>query len=162
MRSPDDNRAQVEKAVEAARERLASTKCFLLPHEFYQAVEAVAQILNDKAADSLLGPHAKRVREVVIPLLRQGRPPKRERKRPSADLSRELWITGAVASICREFGVAPTRNPATEGVECGASIVREALLQFGVKLSESTIANIFAKHRYLYDDLYKQLGWPPI
>ena len=167
MRSPDDKRVRllysaytrkVENAVEAAREHLASTECFHLPHEFYQAVEAVAYFLNDKAADSLLGPHAKKVREVVIPLLRQGRPPKRARKRPSADLSRELWITGAVASICREFGVAPTRSPATEGVECGASIVREALLQFDVKLRERTIANIFAKHRYLYDELFEAVG----
>ena len=160
MRSPDDKRTQVEKAVVAARADLRSTECFLRPHEFYQAVEAVACFLNDKAADSLL---AKKLREVAVPLLRQGLPPKQlARGRPNADLSRELWITGAVASICREFGFAPTRNPATEGVECGASIVQKALLQFDVELSERAIANIFAKHRYLYDDLYKQLGWPPI
>jgi hypothetical protein len=153
MRSPDDKRAQFKKAVEAARAGLASEAKCIRPHEFYQAVEAVAYFLNDKAADSLLGPHAKKVREVVIPLLRQGRPPKRERKRPKCDLSRELWITWGVASICREFGVAPTRNPETRGVECGASIVREALLQLGIKRSERRIAAIFAKHRHLYDEL---------
>ena len=153
MRSPDDKLTLVEKAVVAARADLRSTECFLRPHEFYQAVEAVAYFLNDKAADNLLGPHAKTMREVIIPLLRQGRPPKRERKRPKSDLSFELWITGAVASICREFKFAPTRNPGTEGVECGASIVQKALLDFGVKRAERTIAKIFAKHRHLYDDL---------
>jgi hypothetical protein len=162
MRSPDDNRARllysaytrkVENAVEAARASLASeAKCF--PHEFYQAVEAVAHYLNDKAAD----PPAKKLLEVAIPLLRQGRPPKRERKRPKSDLSRELWITWGVASICREFGVAPTRNPETRGVECGASIVRKALRQLDVKLSERRIANIFAKHRHLYDELFEAVG----
>ena len=164
MRSPDDKRARllysaytrkVENAVEAARASLASEAKCIPQHEFYQAVEAVAHYLNDKAADS---PHAKKLLEVAVPLLRQSRPPKRERKRPNADLSRELWITWGIASICREFGVAPTRNPETRGVECGASIVQKALLDLGVKRTERTIARIFAKHRYLYDELYEAVG----
>jgi hypothetical protein len=160
MRSPDGN--QTGRAIEFARGYMdMDSPPEPLPHEFYQAVEAVAFFLNKPAADDLLGPSAKGVRERMIPLLRQGRPPKRERRRPRADPQRELRITGAVAHVCYRFGLAPTRNPATRGVECGASIVRKALLP-DVKRSERTIANIFGRHRHLYDELFKELGWPSI
>ena len=165
MRSPDDKR--VEKAVEEARTRLrwltidCSRWTGLDPkndwkNEFHDAVEFVARILNDNAADSLLQKYAPGpgARDAIISALRRGRPGPRGVGHPSNSL-RDRWIASTVAVVCMDARFAPTRNSATD-TACGCSIVAEALGKLGIELSEKRVRSIWDKHARTYDRLLRR------
>jgi hypothetical protein len=168
VRSPDDNRAQVEKAVEEARARLRWLTIDCSPwtgldpkndwkNEFYDAVEFVARILNDDAADSLLQKYAPGpgARDAIISVLRRGCPGPRSVGHPPNSL-RDRWIASTVAVVCMDARFAPTRNSATGTRACGCSIVAKALGKLGIKLSEKRVRDIWDKHARAYDRLLRR------
>jgi hypothetical protein len=71
---------------------------------------------------------------------------------------RNQWIAETVAWTCRDGTFSPTRNKdpkATREVrkESGCSIVAEALQGLGLKLGETSVATIWAKHGQAYHHL---------
>ncbi len=118
--------------------------------EFCAAVAFVDAILNNSAADDLLGSFKDLARKEVIPALWRGRPPTRQKRgqHPEAFLLRDRWIAAVVDHICGQFGLKPTRNETTTKDGCGCSIVADALKILGIKrFGESHVAKIWRQHR---------------
>jgi hypothetical protein len=108
--------------------------------EYYAAVGFIHCLLDPdekcgdarQAADNFLGVFAPMTRKAILPALRRGLPPKRQKgDPPDSLLLRDRWIAAVVEHICSRYGFNPTRNNATEG-PCGCSIVAEALKQLGI------------------------------
>lgn len=121
--------------------------------EFYAAVGFVdavfGAVFNDSAPDDFLVPFKDVALKQVLPALRRGRPPTRQKRgqHPEAFLLRDRWIAAVVDRICLQFELNPTRNETTED-KCGCSIVAEALKRLGFKrLGESHVENIWRRHR---------------
>src|SRR5262245_7165985 len=104
--------------------------------------------------------YAQMVREVVLPALRTGRPPTREKrkrgaapkqqeKEPSGShLLRDRWIAAVVDHIHEKFEFEyPTRNPSTEDGARACYIVAEALRKLKIKPSSAShVAAIWRRH----------------
>ena len=104
-------------------------------HEYLLAV-AAALVDNDH---SLPGP----LKEFVIEFLRTAEVPRRgPGRRP--DYSRDNCIAWAVATICIQWKFSPTRNEATRGPSA-ISIVKRALEEVGINLTEAAISKIWDK-----------------
>jgi hypothetical protein len=63
---------------------------------------------------------APNIRKVVLAVLRLD-PPKQKGRR--SNLMKKRQIVGVVKAICGQYGLNPTRNPLSEGVHTGCSIV---------------------------------------
>jgi hypothetical protein len=120
--------------------------------EFYAAVGFVdavfGAIFNDSVTNDL-GPFKDVALKQVLPALRRGRPPTRQKRgqHPDAFLLRDRWIAAVVDRICLQFGLNATRNEATED-KCGCSVIAEALKRHGFRrLSESQVETIWRRHR---------------
>jgi hypothetical protein len=102
-----------------------------------------------QAADEFLGTQARIVREVVLPALRLGRPPKGKGQRRDGNLLRDRWIAAVVADICQRHGLKPYRNqyPANKHTYNGCSVVAEVLNELKIDLGEKTVREIYGKHR---------------
>jgi hypothetical protein len=169
MRDPTaDEKTRSAAAIEEARFLLARVAVGVVPAgnlDFDGALALMESVLNDPAADNLLGALAAPVRDVAIPMLRTGRPSKRPRPgRP--DLVRNRVIAETVEYIRRRYGFEESRNPGSTH-ESACSIVTKALRQLKVrrlletpegktkavivphpiKLSERQVARIVKKHR---------------
>jgi hypothetical protein len=107
-------------------------------HEYLLAV-AAALMNNDH---SLPGP----LKEFVIEFLRSTEVPRRGPAR-KPDYSRDNFIAWAVATICIRWKFSPTRNEATKGPSA-ISIVKRALEEVGVNLTEAAISKIWDKSYY--------------
>jgi hypothetical protein len=178
--------ARVEEAIEEARKLLkllaAPVRSWSIVNwndperdprdEFYAAVGFIHGLLDPdpeksgddrRAADNFLGEYARIVREVVLPALRRGLPPKRPRQKRGQDtapnqqkkdrlpgsslLLRDRRIAAVVEHIHRKYGFNPTRNSTTEGASA-CFIVAEALKRLGIKrLGESHVATIWRQTR---------------
>ena len=99
-----------------------------------------------QAADEFLGVHASIVRKVVLPALRLGRPPERKGPRRGGKLLRDRWIAAVVVTVCQRHKLHPYRNPLSEP-HSGCAIVAEALKRLGIELVESSVEEIYRKHK---------------
>jgi hypothetical protein len=97
-----------------------------------------------QAADELLGAQASIVREVILPALRLGRPPKR--RGPRSVLGRDRIIAGVVIAIRQDHGISLDRNPSSKHGRNAYAIVSEALSRLGdlsLCLSEARVRRIY-------------------
>jgi hypothetical protein len=118
------------------------------PRDVYEAaVGFVIALLEQQAADELLGVHAPIVRKIVLPKLRElGRPPRGKGRRRGSNLFRDRLIAAVVAFICQQFELDPYRNPLSEHRCNGCAVVTEALDRLGIPLAEKTVETIYGKH----------------
>jgi hypothetical protein len=66
---------------------------------------------------------------------------------PAANIVRDALIAHAVEAVTQQWiGMRPTRNNATT-VECGCSIVKKALEEFGIYMTEAAVTAIWRKGR---------------
>jgi hypothetical protein len=128
---------------------------------FYAAIEAVRQIINDPACDSLISKHAyPGARAAITTALGRARlqPPKKGEWRKQDNALRNQWIAEIVALTCRDGTFSPTRNKDPKAArnrrESGCSVVAQALRELGFKnLGEARVAAIWAKHKQTYRHL---------
>lgn len=114
----------------------------LAGNEFWGVYDSQAQ----QAADEFLGVYAPIVRKVVLPALRLGRPLERKGPRRGGNLLRDRWIAVAVTTISQRHELDPYRNPLSEH-PCGCSVVADALRRLGIELAESSVEEIYRKHK---------------
>jgi hypothetical protein len=107
---------------------------------------------QQRAADELLGVDAPIVRKVVLPALRLRAPPGRKgsrapkRKGPRGIFAKR-YIAAVVKTICQRYKRDPHRNPLSKHRHNGCAIVAEALNQLEIGLTESSVRQIYGKHR---------------
>jgi hypothetical protein len=115
----------------------------------YLLAVAAALVDNDH---SLPGP----LKEFVIEFLRTAEVPRRAPgRRP--DYSRDNYIAWAVAMICIQWEFSPTRNEATRGPSA-ISIVKRALEEVGINLTEAVISKIWDKSSWKGTPRRKQMA----
>jgi hypothetical protein len=116
------------------------------PRDKYEAaIEYVIALLEQPAADGLLGAQASTVRESILPALRLGCPPRGHG--PRNTLARDRYIAVVVTAMCRGHGLDPYRNPISEHKNSGCAVVARALARLGIRLTEKTVERIYAEHR---------------
>jgi hypothetical protein len=121
---------------------------------FHDALKIAREKENDPVIAAALEQACQRPREKGV-------------LREQTNALRNQYIAEAVALTCRDGTISPTRNKDAKGNrrESGCSIVAEALRQlrlelgeeasrpFGLKLRETSVADIWAKHGQAYHHL---------
>jgi hypothetical protein len=117
------------------------------PRDKYEAaIEFVIALLEQPAADGLLGAQASTVRENVLPALRLGRSPKQ--KGPRSILMRDRCIAAVVTTICQQYELKPYRNPENKHENNGCSVVAKALTRLGIKkMTDRGVMRIYSKYK---------------
>jgi hypothetical protein len=103
-----------------------------------------------QAADEFLGIQAPIVREVILPALRLGLTPPGKGPRRGGLLLRDRWIAAVVTIICQRHRLRPYENRyrISPRHRCsGCAIVAEALYGLGISLDESSIREIYTRHK---------------
>ena len=75
-------------------------------------------------------------------------PPPSKRKRGAsgyANLPRDVMILTLVNAVCRLGALRPTRNEASSKMECGCSVVAQAMGLVGRPIAEKTVAGIYQR-----------------
>jgi hypothetical protein len=110
---------------------LSADRLYGHPHNRW----AMALVRDDQRMPEYLRKH-------VCALLEKDMAP-RERGKPSFR-RRDQYISGAVFLVM-QHGFHPTRNPLTRNKETACGIVAAVLNEFGVRISERTVARIYQK-----------------
>lgn len=119
-----------------------------------QAVLAMGRAGQSRAHSCLCGmaeyltsigdPLPSWLQDYVVFFLQHARLPKKRGRSKATNALRDVAIVQTIAMLTNSHDLQPTRNAATT-LECGCSILSEALLRVGIDMGEANVAAIWSK-----------------